>query len=117
MPNKKHHIKFGAEYTFHVFIPSAISAQEPNVNFSTNDVVHLYSQEAGIYATDEWAVTDLFKVEYGLRYSFYEQVGPFTRYNENSQGQFTDTIKYKTLKNVVNYGGLEPRISMKYTFG
>jgi hypothetical protein len=115
LPNKKHHIKFGTEYTLHVFIPSAISAQEPNVNFNTNDVVHLYSNEIGVYATDEYEITDRLKVEGGLRYSIFEQMGPFTRYNENPQGQVTDTIKYAALQNVVTYGGLEPRISARYT--
>ncbi|HSY76368.1 MAG TPA: TonB-dependent receptor [Bacteroidia bacterium] len=115
IPNKKNHLKFGVEYTLHVFIPSAISAQEPSVNFSTSDVVHLYGNEAGAYITDEYAITDLLKVEGGLRYSIFQQIGPFTRYNENAQGQITDTVKYKTLQNVALYGGLEPRISARYT--
>ncbi len=115
IPSKKNHFKFGAEYTFHVFIPSAVSAQEPNVNFSTSDVVHLYSNEIGVYATDEWSVSELFKIEAGLRYSIFEQIGPFTRYNENSQGQVTDTVTYKSLQPVVTYGGLEPRFSARYT--
>ncbi len=115
IPNKKHHFKFGTEYTLHVFIPSAISAQAPSVNFSTSDVVHLYGNEVGVYATDEYEITDLFKVEAGLRYSIFEQMGPFTRYNENPQGQITDTVTYKSLQPIVTYGGLEPRISMRYT--
>ncbi|MGP8216611.1 MAG: TonB-dependent receptor [Bacteroidia bacterium] len=114
IPSKKIHAKFGVENTVHVFIPSAISAQEPNVNFNTSDVVHLYGDEAGVYGTCEYAVTDLIKMEGGLRYSAFEQLGPFTRYNENSQGQNTDTITYKTLQKVALYGGLEPRYTIRY---
>ena len=115
IPNKKNHIKFGAESTLHVFIPSAISAQEPNVNFSTKDVVHLYGIETSGYITDEFSLTDLVKMEAGVRYSTFLQIGPFTRYNLNTQGLITDTITYKTLQKVASYGGFEPRISMRYT--
>lgn len=114
IPSKKNHFKFGLENTVHVFIPSAISAQEPNVNFSTSDIVHLYGNEAGLYATDEYELTDLIKMEGGLRYSLFDQLGPFTRYNMNPLGQVSDTITYKTLQKVAQYGGLEPRFSIRF---
>ncbi len=114
IPSKKNHIKYGLENTFHVFIPSAISAQEPNINFNTADVVHLYGNEAGAYITDEFSLSERIKMEGGLRYSLFDQVGPFTRYNQNPLGQTTDTVTYKTLQKVAQYSGLEPRYSIRY---
>jgi len=114
LPNKKHHVKFGVENTVHVFIPSAISAQEPSVNFSTSQVVHLYSDEAAVFATDEYDISERFKAEGGLRFSAFDQFGPFTRYVQGTNGVNADTINYKTLQSVAFYSGLEPRISLRY---
>jgi hypothetical protein len=114
IPNKKHHIKYGLEYTLHVFIPSEIAADEPSVNFSISDIQKLYSNEGGAYITDEWDISQRIKVEGGLRYSIFQQIGPFDRYLQNNQGVNYDTIKYKTLQNIALYGGFEPRISFRY---
>lgn len=118
LPNKKHNIKFGIEQTIHVFIPSAISAQEPSVNFNTSSIIKLYGNEAAIYADDEYDLSDRIKIDAGLRFSLFQQLGPFTRYLQNSvTGQNTDTITYKPLQNIALYDGLEPRISIRYQTG
>ncbi len=114
IPNKKHHVKFGLEYTLHAFIPSEIGAQEPSVNFSISSVQKLYANEGGIYITDNFDLSNRIKIEAGLRYSIFQQIGPFDRYNLNAQNIIIDTIHYKTFQNIALYGGLEPRISMRF---
>lgn len=114
IPNPKHHIKYGLEYIFHVFVPSAISAQEQSINFSASSVDKLYANEAGVYFTDDWDITDRIRLSAGIRYSIFQQVGPFNRYVQNAQGITTDTIHYKSLQNVAFYQAPEPRISFRY---
>jgi hypothetical protein len=113
-PNPKHHVKFGTEYIFHVFVPSAISAQEQSVNFNSNDIMRLYANEAGIYVADEFDLSARIRINAGLRYSLFQQIGPFDRYILNPQGIAIDTIHYNTLQNVAFYQGLEPRLSVRY---
>jgi hypothetical protein len=114
LPNPKHHIKYGLEYIFHVFVPSAVSAQEQSVNFNTSSIDKLYANEAGVYITDDYDLTERFRVSAGLRYSIFQQVGPFNRYVQDAQGNTIDTVQYKTLQNVAFYQGVEPRVSMRY---
>jgi len=114
LPSKKHHIKYGVEYTLHVFIPSEISAQEQSVNFSLNSIQKLYANEGGVYLTDDYDLSARIKIEGGLRYSVFQQIGPFDRYIQDNQGVNVDTIHYKTFQNIALYGGLEPRISFRY---
>lgn len=116
-PNHKHHIKFGTEYIFHVFVPSAVSAQEQSVNFSASSVMRLYGNEGGVYVTDEYSLTDRILINAGLRYSLFQQVGPFDRYVLNPLGVATDTIHYKRFQNIAFYQGLEPRIAIRYQLG
>ncbi len=112
--NKRNHIKYGLEYTLHVFIPSEISADEPSVNFSLSSIQKLYSNEGAAYITDDFDLTDRIKIEGGLRYSVFQQIGPFDRYIQNNQGVNIDTIHYKSLQNIALYGGFEPRLSFRY---
>ncbi len=102
------------EYTLHVFIPSEIGAQEPSVNFSISSIQKLYANEGGAYITDDFDLSNRIKIEGGLRYSIFQQIGPFARFNQNAQGVTIDTVNYKTFQNVALYGGLEPRISMRF---
>ena len=55
------------------------------------------------------------KVNAGLRFGYFAQVGPFTRYVKNQFGKTSDTIVYNRGKKVVDYNGLEPRFSIRYS--
>ena len=67
-----------------------------------------------IYALDEFAVNDVFTINAGIRLSQFTQVGPFTRYLKNDQGQTSDTTVYNKGDKIKTYTGFEPRLSMRY---
>ena len=75
-PTKKHHVKFGLEYTLHTFIPSEIAANEPSVNFSINTIQKLYANEGAVYLSDDFELSKHIQVEGGLRFSVFQQIGP-----------------------------------------
>ena len=50
-----------------------------------------------------------------MRYSLFEQVGPYTSYQVNPDGSYADSTKFGGGKPVVTYGGWEPRINLRYT--
>lgn len=115
-PNPRHNIKVGFNYIFHTFIPTSVSAKQGETVFDLGNVIKLYSHDAAVYAGDDWEITEKLKVNYGLRFGYFAQVGPFTRYTKDFLGKASDTIIYKKGKKVVDYNGLEPRISMRYSF-
>ncbi|MCC7303522.1 MAG: TonB-dependent receptor [Bacteroidia bacterium] len=113
-PNVKHKVKFGANYIYHTFTPSNATARSGDVEFNLGDIVRLYSHEAAVYINDEWEVSDLFSINAGIRFSGFQQIGPFKRYIKDLQGKIMDSVEYKKGQKVADYGGLEPRISMRY---
>jgi len=105
-PNPRHQIKFGADYTYHTFTPNraeAFSGDEPFII----DPEKKRSHEAGIYITDNWKISKIFSVNVGLRFSLFQQVGPYTTKDSSRT--------YGMLEPVKTYYGIEPRFSGKAT--
>lgn len=77
-PATTHDIKFGANYTHHMFKPGIISMQENLVSGSHKEEFNqkvgdtpLKSNEASVYFEDNWSVTPWLKANLGLRGSMY----------------------------------------------
>jgi hypothetical protein len=117
MPNVNHNIRFGANYTYHIFTPNNASARQGDVIYDTGDFTRLFAHEAGIYITDDFDITDRLRISAGFRYSKFIQVGPFDRFVKDDRGNFSDTIAYSPGETVANYGGPEPRLSLRYSLG
>ena len=62
--------------------------------------------ENAIYLKDEWKVNSRLSLDYGIRYSVFTQIGPYTSDDGRTFGAFEP---------VKTYQGLEPRVSGKYT--
>jgi hypothetical protein len=114
-PDIRHSVKFGANYTFHTFVPNNASARQGEVEFDTGERTKLFAHEAAAYISDDFDISDRLRVHGGLRYSFFQQVGPFDRYVKNEFGHKTDTIRFAQGEKVASYGGLEPRLSLRYS--
>lgn len=113
-PTIRHNIKFGVNYIYHVFTPSNASAKQGDVEFDTGELVKFYAHDAAVYIGDDFDLTDQIKINAGVRYSFFQQVGPFDRYTKNTIGQITDTISYKAGEEIQSYHGPEPRVSVRF---
>ena len=115
--SENHTIKFGTNYVYHKFNPTSFYGSYDE--FELEQVIYHYAHEYAAYFNDEWAINDKIQVNFGLRYSGFIQVGPFDRYVQDDSGQIgqnaTDSIiHYERGEVVQNYGGFEPRFSMRY---
>ena len=113
-PNSRHNIKTGIQYIFHVFIPTSVSAKQGETVFDLGKVIKLYAHDASVYVGDDWDINQAFKLNAGLRFSNFTQIGPFSRYKKDFLGRISDTLNYAQGKVVANYNGLEPRITLRY---
>ena len=114
-PAPKHKIKFGALYTYHRFLPNILTAQQDTTVFAPNNANRKYANEFGLYLQDDWDVSDKLKLNVGLRYGGFQQMGPFTTYATDSYGNKLDSTIYKSGQTVKYYGGIEPRVTARYT--
>ncbi|MEN9347510.1 MAG: TonB-dependent receptor [Flavobacteriales bacterium] len=122
-PNYLHRIKWGVDYTFHEFTPNNTYASSGEVEFDLGDQVTLYSHETAVYIQDEFDINEKLRINAGLRYSYFLHVGPFDRYIENTNTNTFGSplpptvVSYDRGEKVKNYGGLEPRLNVRYEVG
>lgn len=116
VPNVRHNVKFGINYTYHKFTPNNAYASANGEEWDLGEPERLYANEGALYISDDFDVTENFSVSAGLRLSGFQQIGPFTRYTKDAEGYTTDTINYNRGQTVKIYGGLEPRAALKYAF-
>ena len=99
-PNQRHTIKFGANYTFHEFTPGNASGRSGDVVFEPEEIFKQYSNEAAFYISDDFDISDVLKVNAGLRYSYFQDLIKDSITGERTRGK--------------DYFGLEPRLTMRY---
>jgi hypothetical protein len=88
-PNNRHTVRFGAQVTYHDFIVARLKAGSDDGSVSFEAGQEYDGWEYGLYAADEWAISQKFKLNYGLRLSAWENNPAF-------------------------YANLEPRLSANY---
>ena len=113
-PFTGHKIKFGGIYTYHRFTPSVVSGQEDSVVFKPNNAQLKFAHEVALYVQDDWEINDKLKINAGLRYSWFQQIGPYKIYTTDVNGNRTDSTVFKSGAPVKTYGGLEPRLTLRY---
>ena len=114
LPNNKHYIRFGANYIWHTFTPNNVSAKQGETTFDLGGLKKEYGHEVAAYINDDWDITNRWKINAGLRYSYFMQVGPFDRYIQDVTGRTIGITHYGKFKKVADYGGLEPRLSLRF---
>ena len=113
-PFTGHKIKFGGIFTYHKFTPSVVSGKQDSVVFNPNNAQTKFANEAAVYLQDDWEINDKIKINAGLRYSFFQQIGGYKIYKTDDNGNRTDSTVYKRGEAVKTYGGLEPRLTLRY---
>ena len=113
-PFTGHKVKFGGIYTYHKFTPSVVSGKQDSVVFNPNNAQTKFANEAALYIQDDWEISDKLKINAGLRYSLFQQVGAFKLYKTDDNGNRIDSTVFKKGETVKTYGGLEPRLTIRY---
>ncbi len=113
-PSNRHKVKFGTNYVYHTFIPTSVALSAKDVVFDTGAPQKLFSHESALYVMDEFEINSRIRVNAGLRYSIYQQVGPFTRYIKGNISAPDSSVNYSKGDLIKWYGGFEPRLTIRY---
>ncbi|MFP4092870.1 MAG: TonB-dependent receptor [Cyclobacteriaceae bacterium] len=116
--NPENSIDFGYQTIYHTFAPPSIIPGE-GTNFQPLELDEKFALEQAVYIGNQQQINERLSLEYGLRYSVFQQIGPGTVY-EYEEGQpisdetITNTLEYDAGENIQFYDGLEPRFGARY---
>jgi hypothetical protein len=113
-PLPEHKIKFGGQLTYHKFVPNILNGRQDSIVFNPNNESVKYATETALYLQDDWEPSEKLKINYGIRWSTFTQIGPYNKYIRDVNGNKLDSTHYNSFEKVKSYGGLEPRLTLRY---
>ena len=117
--NSRNELSFGYHLTGRRFSPGEISPNATGSIFQTVELQHMYALDHGIYIGNLQTLSDRMTVDYGVRLSIFQNIGPADVYvYEDAQDNIdivrTDTLEYDRWENIKTYVNVEPRLSVRY---
>jgi hypothetical protein len=113
-PNPKNNIKFGLEAIHHHFIPG-VARSSFSLADNTIRMPESYALEYGLYLSNEHKLLDKLTLNYGLRWSLFQNMGDATSYNFDENYEKIDSTVYDRWEIYNSFSGFEPRLSLNYT--
>jgi hypothetical protein len=113
-PSGMHRVKFGGISTYHKFIPNVTSGRQDSTIFKPSNDGVKYAIENALYLQDDWDLSSKWKFNYGLRWSNFNQIGPYTKYVKDANQNKLDSTIYNSLEKIISYSGFEPRVTLRY---
>lgn len=110
-----HDFKFGMNYTYHTFVPSQITGSTGDSLFMPDNPFIKYAHESAFFINDEFDLGSRIKINAGIRYSMFHQVGPYTSYTFDDNNTKVDSASWGSGSLVKGFGGWEPRLSGRIT--
>lgn len=113
-PSGSHRMKFGGISTYHKFTPNVTSGRQDSVVFRPTNAGLKRAVENALYVQDDWDLSQKLKLNYGLRWSAFTQIGAYTKYTRDAFQNILDSTVYKSFEPVRTYNGFEPRATARY---
>ncbi|TXC81344.1 TonB-dependent receptor [Luteibaculum oceani] len=115
LPNSNHLVKFGVQLSRNKYLPSFAEASSGETDFDTGEKNYLHSNQYAAYIQDEWIISPIFTVNIGLRYSLFQHLGPYIRYDQRGENELPIIRRFGKGYIIKTYDGLEPRLAAKYS--
>jgi hypothetical protein len=117
--NTNSELTFGYHVTRRKFEPAKISSNGEGSIFAAFELDHMYALDHGIYINNQHRLSDKLTVDYGVRFSIFQNIGKGNVYlyddpHDSSTPNLRDTIHYDAWQTIKAYKNLEPRLGIRY---
>ncbi len=112
-------LETGASAILYRFQPGEVNFLGDTTNFEDFELEHEHALETGVYVGAEHKFGTQLTLQYGLRYSNFQNIGSGDVYiyqndNLDSRTNIVDTISYDRLETIRSFDGWEPRLAINY---
>ncbi|MEO6284841.1 MAG: TonB-dependent receptor [Dyadobacter sp.] len=118
--NPKHTLEFGLSTIYYKLHPGSFQPKGAESLIIPDELEAEQATESALYLEDKWEVSPRLSISAGIRYSFFQYLGP-KNVNKYLPGFPIEYIyqegvqKYEAGKKIKNYGGPEYRASIRYS--
>lgn len=102
-------ITFGCNVINHTFNPGKMKSNYEAI--SDISIPNKHALENAVYVANDHKITERLMLNYGVRFSMFNVVGPYNSYSYRANGDLSDTVVYDDNALVESYYGFEPRVS------
>ncbi|MFO7873001.1 MAG: TonB-dependent receptor [Bacteroidales bacterium] len=113
-PDDNNHIRFGISGMYHEFEPGMLKGTTEESYIGQAGSTSSAALSHALYISNEQEVDDRWSLDYGLRLSIFQSMGPSTVYYFDDNHEFTDSTRYDRGEIYNTWSGLEPRIGARY---
>ena len=118
--NTKHSIDFGVNSIYYTLNPGSFTPQGKESLVAPNIVPKEQGLESAIYLGDKYSVNNKLSIDFGLRYSVFNYMGPHDVYSyvpglPRQASTIKDTTSYSSGKFIQTYQGPEIRAAARYS--
>ncbi len=115
----KNELDFGYNFVHRRFEPANFNPTAESSIFTSIQLQKLYALDHAFYIGNKQTVTSKLSLEYGLRLSIFQNIGPGdVKIYEDPQNNIRPNVvrvdTYENLESIINYVNLEPRFSARY---
>ena len=121
-PNETHNWDLGVDAIRYRISPGRLSPLQDESNIQARNLADEQAYELAGFISNDMVISERIGLELGLRYTHYLNMGPaiVRQYAEGqplSENSIVDTLYYQSGDVVKAYGGLEPRLGLRYSLG
>ena len=116
--NNKNTMHFGGQGIMLQFEPGQAIVTASDGTTTNISEANKYGLESALYIDDEIKINSRSNIQFGIRYSLFDYMGPGNRYDyydtiPNNAKRIKDTVAFSSGKSIAHYGNWEPRLSYK----
>ena len=117
-PHPGMEVDFGYQGSYRSFSPGRIQPNGERSIFKDTELQQMHALEHGLYAGLRHDISPRLSMEYGLRYTIFQNIGEATiyEYAEGKPVERLDSTQYDSWENIITFHNLEPRFSARYLF-
>lgn len=113
--NPENTLKFGFNVIHHQILPGEAKVDEGFGTFITSqDISRRNGLEGAIYISNQQRIAPRVNLYYGLRYTWFSNIGPGEHFEFDSYGVLRETSDVEKGKIFYTQGGFEPRLAVNY---
>ncbi|GIV23608.1 MAG: TonB-dependent receptor [Bacteroidia bacterium] len=107
-------LRFGASLIHHTFLPGSLEPTSDTSNLRPYRVPSLRGAEVAAFVQTGYKLGARWLLEGGLRWAGFGLIGPATLYTFSPERTPQDTLYYGKGRLIGGWGGIEPRVSVRY---